>query len=582
MSSVLKSSKSQWKVRPAGSGVQEFARKLGASPILAQVLLNRGIETIEQARVFLSPKLTDLIPPEQIPGVEAAVVRIRQAIDRSEPVMVYGDYDVDGITSVAILWHLLTMLGGKVDYYIPHRIDEGYGVNAEAIRQIAESGAKLLITVDCGITAVEEAELARQLGMEVIITDHHQPHQRLPKAVTIVHPRINAGYSNPDSAGAMVAFKLAWAIVNSCKNGRRADEPLRNFLLNATTLAAMGTIADVVDLRGENRILTHYGLKALAESRLAGIRALIESAELDSDTLDSYDIAFRLAPMLNAAGRMGHARLAVELLTCDNELRCMQIARYLKDQNRRRQQCQREIFQQARERIHAAGLDHPDRKTIVLADEGWHTGVIGIVASRILEEYNRPAILINTGNGSGVAQGSGRSFDGFDLHQALSTCSQHLLSFGGHSKAAGLRLTADKIADFTAAFEECARGSLSDHRPISTIEIDAECPIDQFGCQTVKELSRLEPFGQGNPRPVFATRGVRWISPPRKVGQRGDHLQLAVTDHTASVRCIGFDMGRLEKKLLENDCFSVAYEVQLDNFRGNDAIQFVLKEIQFE
>ncbi len=582
MSSVLKSMKTQWKVRPAGSGVQEFARKLGSSPIFAQVLLNRGIETVEQARIFLNPKLTDLIEPERMPGVEPAVARIRRAIERSEPILVYGDYDVDGISSVAILWHLLTMLGAKVDYYIPHRIDEGYGVNAEAIRQIAEGGAKLVITVDCGITAVEETELARALGMEMIVTDHHHPHERLPQAAAIVHPRLEAGYPNPDSAGAMVAFKLAWAIVNSFKNGRRADEPLRNFLLNATTLAAMGTVADVVDLRGENRILAHYGLKALAESRLAGIRALIESAELDAGTLDSYDIGFRLAPMLNAAGRMGHARLAVELLTCDNELRCMQIARYLKDQNRRRQQCQREIFQQARERIHAAGLDHPDRKTIVLADENWHTGVIGIVASRIIEEYNRPAILINTGNGSGAAQGSGRSIDGFDLHQALSACSQHLISFGGHSKAAGIRLVPDKVADFAAAFEGFARNCLVEHRPASTIDIDAECPIGQFGCQTVKELSRLEPFGQGNPRPVFATRGVRTIAPPRKVGQRGDHLQLAVTDHTASVRCIGFDMGRLEKKLLESDCFNVAYEVQLDSFRGNDAIQFVLKEIQFE
>jgi single-stranded-DNA-specific exonuclease len=582
MSSVLKSSKTQWKVRPAGSGVKEFARKLGSSSILAQVLLNRGIGTVEQARVFLSPKLTDLIEPERMPGVEAAVVRIRRAIERSEPIVVYGDYDVDGITGVAILWHLLTMLGGKVDYYIPHRIDEGYGVNAEAIRQIAETGAKLLVTVDCGITAVEETVLAGQLGMEMIVTDHHQPHERLPAAAAIVHPRTDPAYPNPDSAGAMVAFKLAWAVVNSFKNGRRADEPLRNFLLNATTLAAMGTVADVVDLRGENRILTHYGLKALPQSRQPGIRALIESAELDAGTLDSYDIAFRLAPMLNAAGRMGHARLAVELLTCDNELRCMQIARYLKDQNRRRQQCQREIFQQARERIGAMGLDHPDRRTIVLADEGWHTGVIGIVASRILEEYNRPAILINSGNGTGTAQGSGRSIDGFDIHQALSACSQHLLSFGGHSKAAGLRLSPDKIADFAAAFEEHARTCLSEHRAVATIEIDAEYPIDQFGSDTVKELARLEPFGQGNPKPVFATRGVRWIAPPRKVGQRGDHLQLAVTDHTASVRCIGFDMGRLEKKLLESDCFSVAYEVQLDSFRGSDAIQFVLKEIQFE
>jgi single-stranded-DNA-specific exonuclease len=286
--------------------------------------------------------------------------------------------------------------------------------------------------------------------------------------------------------------------------------------------------------------------------------------------------------MLNAAGRMGHARLAVELLTSDNELRCMQIARYLKEQNRRRQQTQRDIFQHVRQMIHSMGLDHPDRKTIVLADETWHTGVVGIVASRVVEEFGRPAILINTGSGTDIAQGSARSIDGFDIHEAIAACAEYLVSFGGHSKAAGVRLRADKIADFAAAFEQFARDHMPPEPPISIIDIDAEYPIGQFGSRIVKELSKLEPFGQGNPRPVFATRGVRWIAPPRKVGQRGDHLQLAVTDQTASVRCIGFDMGRLEKKILESDCFSVAYEVQLDSFRGNDAIQFVLREIQFE
>jgi single-stranded-DNA-specific exonuclease len=315
---------------------------------------------------------------------------------------------------------------------------------------------------------------------------------------------------------------------------------------------------------------------------MIGLRALIESADLTDNTLDSYDIAFRLAPMLNAAGRMGHARLAVELLTSDNELRCMQIARYLKDQNRRRQQTQREIFQHVRQQIHSMGLDHPDRKTIVLADESWHTGVIGIVASRVVEDFHRPAILINTANGSGIAQGSARSIDGFDIHKAIAACSEHLVSYGGHSKAAGVRLRADKIAVFADAFEQYARGCLPEELSVSITEIDAEYPIGQFGSNVIKELARLEPFGQGNPRPIFATRGVRWIAPPRKVGQRGDHLQLAVTDQTASVRCIGFDMGRLEKKILESDCFSVAYEVQLDSFRGSDAIQFVLREIQFE
>ncbi len=266
-----------WNIRRADDRAAELARALRVSPVLAQVLINRDIADADKARGFLSPKLTDLIEPDRLPQTARAVQRIRRGLADGELITIYGDYDVDGITSVAILWHLLTMLGGRVEYYIPHRIDEGYGLNDEAIRQLAQNGTRLIITVDCGITAVSQAELAAELGVDMIITDHHQAAEVLPRAEAIVHPRME-DYPNPDSAGAMVALKLAWALVNTYKTGGQTSSEFRRFLLDATTLAAMGTIADVVDLRGENSVLTSYGLKALGESNLTGIRALIESA----------------------------------------------------------------------------------------------------------------------------------------------------------------------------------------------------------------------------------------------------------------------------------------------------------------
>lgn len=572
--------KKVWQVRPAQTGAQALSQQLSISPILAQLLLNRNLIEMPRVQSFLSPKLTDLIEPTRMPGLTAAVHRLLQAVQDKEKIAIYGDYDVDGITSVAILWHLLQMLEADVDYYIPHRIDEGYGLNDEAVRQLAEAGTQLLITVDCGITAVRQVRLARELGMEVIVTDHHQPDAELPQAEAIVHPLLDANYPNPASAGAMVAFKLAWGVAEAYKTGGKMPEALRQYLLNATTLAGIGTIADVVDLRGENRVLAGYGLRALEKSNLIGIRALVETAQLGGGEVNSYDVAFRLAPMLNAAGRMGHARLAVELLTTDSQVRALYISQYLKEQNRLRQKCQQDIFKQAKARILQSGLNHPDRKTIVLADEGWHTGVIGIVASRVIDEFYRPTIMINTSNGLG--QGSGRSIEGFNLHGALAACSEHLVSFGGHEMAAGLKIETSKIAAFAEAFETFAQTHLQQGALESFLDIEAETRISDFNERVMKELRSLEPFGQGNPRPMFATRGVRLIAPPRRVGTRNDHLQLSIADASGAVRCIGFGMGALEKKLVETDTFSVAYEPQHNTYNGKTMVQFVLSDIQFE
>ena len=570
----------QWHIQPADDRREKLAAALKVSPLLAQLLINRGITDVPAAAAFLRPRLSGLISPEQLPGMADALARIKKAITGKEKITIYGDYDVDGITAVAILWQILTLLGANVDYYIPHSIEEGYGLNTGAVRAIAKAGSSLLVTVDCGITAHASAKLAGELGLELIITDHHRPDDKLPPALAIVHPATDPAYQNQDSSGSMVAFKLGWAVANEFKTGSRLDGKIRDFMINATSLAAMGTIADVMDLRGENRILASFGLKSLPDCKLVGIQALIASAGLAGKGLDSFDIGFRLAPMLNAAGRLGHARLAVELLTSDNPTRAARIAEYLKDQNAKRQRLEKKIFHAACEIIVAKGLNHPDRKSIVLADESWHAGVIGIVASRIVDKFCRPAIVINSSGE--LAQGSARSVPGFDILKAICVCSEHLESFGGHEMAAGVTLQPEKIPEFVEDIEAYAKENLADEAGAGRLNIDALAELSEFSYHTVNELRLLGPFGQANPQPMFATKGVRLCAPPRRVGATGDHLQLAITDNTNSIRCIAFRFGRLEKKLLENEFFNVAYSAQLDTYNGNKNVQLVVRDIKFD
>lgn len=572
--------KKQWVIKPSHPDAQELARSLKVSPLLAQVLLNRGLSRQDSCLSFLNPKLNDLIDPMLMPGMAGAVARVKQAIFDKEKITIYGDYDVDGITSTAILWQCLMLLNANVDYYIPHRIDEGYGLNVEAIEQLASSGTKLIITVDCGITAIESSLKAKELGIDLVITDHHQFQDQLPEAVAIVHPLLDPAYANPKSAGATVAFKLAWAIVNEFKSGPKADGKLRDFLINATTLAAMGTIADVVDLVGENRIIASYGLKSLPACPLMGLQALIDVAGLGGQDLDSYHIGYVLAPMLNAAGRMGHARLAVELLTSDNQLRTVRISEYLKEQNKQRQSYEKDIFKQACEMIAHLGYDHPDRRSIVIAKENWHVGVVGIVASRVIDKFYKPAILINTTNGT--AQGSARSVPGFDILKAITHCSEHLMHFGGHAMAAGVTIETKNIPAFVEKFEEYARQNLKLDQTQPKLNIDGLGTLGQFKEEVVNQIALLGPFGQGNPKLIFAAKGVKLIASPRKVGPRGEHLQISIGDSTGAMRCIGFNMGSFENKLQEQEFFNIAYEAQINEYNGNRSVQFVLSDIEFE
>src|SRR5665213_1404031 len=451
----------RWNIAEGDStAAASLAAQLKTSSIVGQLLLNRGMRELQDCQDFLRPSLKCLHDPATIPGLTHAAERVARAIADKQKIVIYGDYDVDGITATAILWHAIRQLGGIVDSYIPHRIEEGYGLNAEAIEQICKDGAGLIITVDCGVTAVIPARVAAGHGVDLIITDHHEWHESpvdrtpmLPVCHGIVHPRLpghTPAYPNPHLCGAGVAFKLAWGIGLAVSGANRCDENFRNFLVEATALAALGTIADVVPLIGENRILAHYGLGGLKASRLTGIRALIESANLTGKNLDSYHVGFLLAPRLNACGRMGHARLAVEMLTIADQARAIEIATFLEGQNRDRQAVERKILEQALQKDSAGDHAADGKCAMVLGAEGWHPGVIGIVASRMVDRFHRPTLMIGLNNGHG--QGSGRSIAGFHLAHALDACGEFLEGHGGHEMALAEQDAPSRFEDFREAF----------------------------------------------------------------------------------------------------------------------------------
>lgn len=570
----------RWQIEPPFPGAADLARQLRTSPLVATVLHHRGADDPESGSRFLRPSLNHLHDPSDLPGCQAAADRIARAVADGERICIYGDYDVDGMTAVAILHRCLTMVGAVPSFYVPHRLEEGYGINDEALDAIAADGTDLLVTVDCGITAVEPLARAAQAGMDVIVTDHHTPGDVLPNAVAIVHPDLpGESYPNPGLCGAGVALKLAWQVAREITGARRVDDHLREFLLDATCLAALGTIADVVPLRGENRALAVFGLRGLPQSTHPGLMALLESAKLTGETLDAYHVGFLLAPRLNACGRMGHARLAVELLTDASADKAAEIARYLVRQNTERQKTEREITAEAVEMVRAGG-DLDDRKVIVLASEDWHGGVIGIVASRLVDRFHRPTVLIAI-NGDGTGQGSGRSIPGFHMHRSLSACGEHLISYGGHEMAGGIRIDSAKIDAFAEAMEMFGRSHMEESSLQPALRIDAEATLDDLRYRTVEHLASLAPFGQGNPPPVVAMRRMKLLGPPKRMGRSGRTLGMVLGGQGGRIRAVGFGMGDLADELAGVKTVDVAAEPTLNHFRGNTSVELKLRDVRW-
>jgi len=574
-----------WNLAPKHPDAQALADRLKVSPLVAQILLTRGISDPQDCQTFLRPTLAALHRPETLAGVTQAADRIARAIRDKQKIVIYGDYDVDGITASSILWHAIRTLGGHAEYYVPHRIDEGYGLNPSAIAQLCDQGAKLIITVDCGITAIEPANVARDRGVDLIITDHHEWKEDggLPHAHTLVHPRLPTGgapYGNPHLCGAGVAFKLAWGIGLAMSGAARVSDAFKAFLIDATALAALGTIADVVPLVGENRALAHFGLSGLKESNLTGIKALIASAGLTGQKLSSFDVGFKLGPRLNACGRMGHAQLAVEMLTSADAARAGEIATYLEAQNKSRQAVEKKIAEQAAQQAIDLGYDGDDSRAVVLGSTDWHPGVIGIVASRIVERFHRPAIMVALSNGHG--QGSGRSISGFHLAKALHAVGEHLEAYGGHEMAAGLKVKTEKFEDFRHAFREHALGALTPEQLIPRLRLDAEAVIPQFTEALVRDLDRLGPFGHANPRPVLCLKGLEIASPPRRVGKTGDHLQLQLRKDGRIIKAIGFGYGKLEPDLKVGGHVDVAGEPTTNEWNGRVTVEMEIRDLVIE
>jgi single-stranded-DNA-specific exonuclease len=571
-----------WRFLPHDAAlVGQVSAELRVSPLMAQVLIARGLQ--HEAAPFLNSRLSALHEPELLPGLSDAADRIVAAIRARRRITIYGDYDVDGVTATALLWHCVTLAGGQADYYIPSRIDEGYGIHCDALRQLhQEDPNRLVVSVDCGITCVNEALLARELGLELIVTDHHQFGQTLPDACCLVHPRL-PGFDYPfgELCGVGVAFKLAWGICQRLGDGKRASPVMREFLMGAMGLAAIGTIADVVPLLGENRLLVKFGLTSLRERALPGLKSLFKLAELDqAPAVEADDIAFAIAPRINAAGRLGQARLAVELLTTDKPDRAAMLAAHLEELNKNRRAVELKIFKEAREQIDARA-EWRDAPAVVLAGD-WHAGVIGIVASRVAEQFSCPAILISI-NGQPTAQGSGRTHGRFDLHAALSACSTHLVSFGGHQAAAGLKISTDRIDAFRDDFCRYVAENHSTGPRGSELSIDAEVRLADVTHRAVKELELLSPFGQDNRRPVFATTRVELAEPPRKMGEGERHLSLRVRQHNTTLRAIAFSRGEWAEPIAQlGGPFSICFAPCINRFRGSESVELQLIDWQSE
>jgi len=574
----------RWRIHPHdGDRIDRLQQSAGVSAVVAQLLICRGICDAGAAREFLDPKLSDLRDPSSLPKCCAAADTLHAAAKARRRITIYGDYDVDGMTGTAILLKCLRMLGADVDYYVPSRINEGYGMNHNAVRALAERGTQVLVTVDCGIASVAEAETAREVGIDLIVTDHHEPAEHLPHAQAIVHPNL-PGHDYPFAglSGSGVALKLAWALCQQASGAKRVGPQMREFLLSAVGLAAMGTVADVVPLVDENRVLVRYGLVSLKDNPGLGLDALMRITELNTKpALDAEDIGFVLGPRLNAAGRLGQAQLAIELLTTERPDRAEELAKYIHGLNDSRQTLERSIYRAANKQVKER-FDPRQDAALVLADRGWHPGVIGIVAGRLAEKYHRPTILIAQDQlGIKPATGSARSVPGFDLHAALTRCSDYLIGHGGHAAAAGLTIDDQRIDEFRTAFCETVEQEITEESRVAELNIDAEAPLSAFTLKVVDQIEQLGPFGQANARPLLCSSGVSLAEPPRAMGSGGHHLALKLTQHNVTLRAVAFGGGEWAEEITAaGGPLDVAFRPVINTFRGRRNVELHLVDWQ--
>lgn len=541
-------------------------------PLVSRVLAARGVVEAGAAREFLEPTLKLLHEPSLMPGMDEAAERLVVALRGGERVVIYGDYDVDGISASAILYHAMKHLApeGAVSTYVPHRIDEGYGLNSEAIEGLARDGARVIVSVDCGVTAVGPALVAKRCGVDLIVTDHHNPPARmedLPEAFAVVHPRRpDSRYPFGELSGSAVAYKLAWRLMTAWRRSAKVGESDRRLLLELLGLASLGVIADVVPLVGENRVIAKFGLGRIKTSGIVGLRALVEASGLAGENVEAVDVGFKLGPRLNACGRLGHAREAVELLTVAGAERAGVIAGELTRLNDERRAVERRIAEEAAERAGAAGMTGDDRRAIVLADAEWHQGVVGIACSRLVGKFGRPTILMQQHGAE--CHGSGRSIDGFNLHAALEACREHLIGFGGHDMAAGVRVATERVPAFVEAFVAEANRLLKPADLVPTLRYDTDATLEELSEGTVGELAKLGPFGRSNPEVRVRLTGLRVAGRPKVMGSSGAHVSLAVKQAGRMMRVVGWDWAERLRDLPHGAGIDAVVVPKLSKFGG--------------
>ncbi|MDF2590648.1 MAG: exonuclease RecJ [Clostridia bacterium] len=548
---------------------EQLKSMYNVSEMFARTLINRGLDDIDKVNRFLKADISDLYDSFLLTDMENAVDRILMAIEENEKICIYGDYDVDGITSTALCVNILRKLEADVMYYIPVRAEEGYGLNSEAIDYIAEQGVNLIITVDCGIRSVDVVEKVNEKGMNIIITDHHECGDILPDACAVVNPHRNdSGYPFKELAGVGVAFKLMQGITESIG--------YRELLYDVIDIAAIGTIADVVPLLDENRIIVKNGLEKLMSTENIGLKALIDTCDLADKQISSYNIAFIIAPRINAAGRLADAGRCVELLITDDEALAYEIAKELEVENKERQRIEAEILEQAIAKVNE-DKDFANSRVLILDELNWHPGVIGIVASRIVEQFSKPAVLI--GRDMEVGKGSGRSMSGFNLYEAMNRCSELFEKFGGHEMAAGLTIKSNKIDAFRKKINEIADEMLQGKELLPEILVDYKLEPTDINLQVAKQLKELEPFGMGNPNPNFVCRNMQVID-KKQVGANNKHLSLNLYDGNNNVKAIAFNMGNLYNVLSSSRKIDIICCMDINQWNDNETVQLVIKDIK--
>ncbi|MCO0597855.1 single-stranded-DNA-specific exonuclease RecJ [Peribacillus butanolivorans] len=559
--------KTRWNLRTADENkVAELAEELHITPLVAALLVNRGLDTIESARSFLFVKNQTFHDPFLLKDMDKAVYRIKEAIQNGEKIRVFGDYDADGVTSTTVMMTTLTRLGADVDFYIPNRFTEGYGPNPMAFRLAAEQGVKVLITVDTGISAVDEAKLASELGMDYILTDHHEPGPELPEALAIIHPKLeDSSYPFEDLAGVGVAFKLAHALL-----GELPEDLLE--------IAAIGTIADLVPLKGENRLIAAKGIEQLRLTRRPGLVALMKVANIQQEALNEESIGFAMAPRINAVGRLGDADPAVDLLMSENLAEATELANEIDDINKERQAM---VAAMAEEAIQEVEENFPPESNgvLIIGREGWNAGVVGIVASKLVERFYRPTIVLSYDREKGHAKGSARSIAGFDLFESLSTCRELLPHFGGHPMAAGMTLKIEDVQELRDRMNMIAKEKLSEEDFTPITNLDGATTLAEVSIQTIQEMSLLAPFGVTNPKPKILIDSVQ-LSSVRKIGANQNHLKVQLEDsENHKLDGVGFGLGHYVDEIAPHAEVSVIGELSINEWNNIKKPQIFVQDV---